>query len=84
MRGCVCVYTHVRVLVVWKKVDKECQNHAPRHLVLRLGFQNWLVSKGWTESVLQATDRSHENSQKAVFRGEMTQEAKRLREENQM
>lgn len=81
---CVYVHAHVHVLVVWKKVDKACQNHGPRHLVLRLGFQNWLVSKGWAESVLQATDRSHENNQKAVFRGERTQEAKRLREENQM
>lgn len=58
---CVYVHAHVRVLVVWKKVDKACQNHGPRHLVLRLGF-----------------------NQKAVFRGERTQEAKRLREENQM
>ena len=78
------VHAHVHVLVVWKKVDKACQNHGPRHLVLRLGFQNCLVSKGWAESVLQAPDRSHENSQKAVFRGETTQEAKMLREENQM
>ena len=78
------MHAHVHVLVVWKKVDKAYQNHGPRHLVLRLGFQNWLVSKGWAESVLQAPDRSHENSQKAVFRGETTQEAKMLREENQM